>query len=146
MSQTTAPLPDSDALEAELARLRAEVEALRARAEAAEAAADHDVLTPALNRRGFVTALHRAMAYCKRHQVPAVLLYLDLDGFKAVNDGRGHNAGDMLLKIVAQRLKGCIRKSDLAARIGGVRLIDNRLLGEEALSPAAQPASAVAEA
>ena len=105
MSQTTAPLPDSDALEAELARLRAEVEALRARAEAAEAAADHDVLTPALNRRGFVTALHRAMAYCKRHQVPAVLLYLDLDGFKGVNNTYGHAAGDAALVRVAELMR-----------------------------------------
>ncbi len=64
-------------LNAEIERLRAEVEALRLRAEAAEAAADTDVLTPVLNRRGFVTAMNRTMAYCQRHKVPAVLLYLD---------------------------------------------------------------------
>ena len=80
--------------QAEIERLRAEVEALRLRAEAAEAAADHDVLTPALNRRGFVSALRSAMAFCQRHQVPAVLLYLDLDGFKTVNDTLGHAAGE----------------------------------------------------
>ncbi len=119
MSQTTAPLPDSEALEAELARLRAEVEALRARAEAAEAAADHDVLTPALNRRGFVTALHRAMAYCKRHQVPAVLLYLDLDGFKGVNDTYGHAAGDAALVRVAELMRDNLRESDAVGRLGG---------------------------
>jgi hypothetical protein len=78
---------------AEIERLRAEVEALRARAEAAEAAADHDVLTPTLNRRGFVAVLNRTMAYCKRYGAPAVLLYLDLDGFKGVNDSLGHAAG-----------------------------------------------------
>ena len=53
-------------LHAELERLRAEVETLRARAEAAEAAADHDVLTPALNRRGFVDVLNRTLAFCQR--------------------------------------------------------------------------------
>lgn len=126
MSQTTAPLPDSDALEVELARLRAEVEVLRAqtlhleeRAEAAEAAADHDVLTPALNRRGFVTALHRSMAYCKRHQVPAVLLYLDLDGFKGVNDTYGHAAGDAALVRVAELMRDNLRESDAVGRLGG---------------------------
>ncbi len=119
MSQTAVPVADPEALEAELQRLRAEVEALRARAEAAEAAADHDVLTPALNRRGFVAALHRAMAYCKRHQVHAVLLYLDLDGFKGVNDTHGHAAGDAALVRVAELMRDNLRESDAVGRLGG---------------------------
>lgn len=106
-------------LHGELRRLRAEVEALRARAEAAEAAADHDVLTPALNRRGFMTVLQRTMAYCRRHEVPAVLLYLDMDGFKGVNDTLGHPAGDAALKRVAELMLTNLRESDAVGRLGG---------------------------
>ena len=111
---------------AELERLRAEVEALRAhslslekRAEAAEAAADHDVLTPALNRRGFVAAMTRTMAYCTRYAAPAVLLYVDLDGFKRVNDTLGHAAGDAALIQVAELLLANVRESDAVGRLGG---------------------------
>ena len=109
---------DSSVLD-ELTRLRAEVEALRARAEAAEAAAEHDVLTPALNRRGFVAALARTMAYCERYKAPAVLLYLDLDGFKGVNDRLGHAAGDAALVHVARLLLANSRESDAVGRLGG---------------------------
>lgn len=104
---------------AEIERLRAEIEALRLRAEAAEAAADHDVLTPALNRRGFVAAMKSAMAYCQRHAVPAVLLYLDLDGFKGVNDRLGHAAGDAALVHVAELMLANLRESDAVGRLGG---------------------------
>jgi diguanylate cyclase (GGDEF)-like protein len=104
---------------AEIERLRAEVEALRLRAEAAEAAADHDVLTPALNRRGFVAAMKSAMAFCQSHSVPAVLLYLDLDGFKGVNDRLGHAAGDAALVHVAELLRRNLRESDAVGRLGG---------------------------
>lgn len=104
---------------AEIERLRAEVEALRLRAEAAEAAADHDVLTPSLNRRGFVAALRSAMAFCQRHEVPAVLLYLDLDGFKSINDRLGHAAGDAALVHVAQLIRTNLRESDALGRLGG---------------------------
>lgn len=104
---------------AEIERLRAELEALRERAEAAEAAADHDVLTPALNRRGFVAQMKSAMAYCQRHDTPAVLLYLDLDGFKGVNDRLGHAAGDAALVHVAQLMKANLRESDALGRLGG---------------------------
>ncbi len=104
---------------AEIERLRAEVEALRLRAEAAEAAADHDVLTPALNRRGFVAVMRSAMAFCQRHEVPAVLLYLDLDGFKNVNDTLGHAAGDAALVQVAELLRANLRESDAVGRLGG---------------------------
>ena len=104
---------------AEIERLRAEVDALRRRAEAAEAAADHDVLTPALNRRGFVAAMKSAMAFCQRHAVPAVLLYLDLDGFKGVNDRLGHAAGDAALVHVAELMLANLRESDAVGRLGG---------------------------
>lgn len=114
-----APSSDSLDLRAEVERLRAEVEALRARAEAAEAAADHDVLTPALNRRGFVEAVNRTMAWCARYGSPAVLIYLDLDGFKGVNDGLGHAAGDAALVQVAKLLLANVRESDAVGRLGG---------------------------
>ena len=106
-------------LNAEIDRLRAEIEALRRRAEAAEAAADHDVLTPALNRRGFVAVMQRTIAYCRRHRVPAVLLYLDLDGFKGVNDQLGHAAGDAALVRVAELMLANLRESDAVGRLGG---------------------------
>ena len=106
-------------LNAEIDRLRAEIEALRRRAEAAEAVADHDVLTPALNRRGFVAVMQRTIAYCRRHHVPAVLLYLDLDGFKGVNDRLGHAAGDAALVRVAELMLANLRESDAVGRLGG---------------------------
>ncbi|WP_396593696.1 GGDEF domain-containing protein [Brevundimonas sp. R86498] len=125
-AQTDRVTDPLDASRAEIARLRAEVEALRARtleleqrAEAAEAAADHDVLTPVLNRRGFVTAMSRSMAYCTRYKVPAVLLYLDLDGFKRVNDTLGHAAGDAALVRVAELLLENVRATDAVGRLGG---------------------------
>ena len=103
----------------EIERLRAEIETLRRRAELAEAAADHDVLTPVLNRRGFVAAMKGAMAFCQRHGTPAVLLYLDLDGFKSVNDSLGHAAGDAALVHVADLLAANLRESDAVGRLGG---------------------------
>ena len=78
-----------------------------------------DELTGVLNRRGFMDALHRALAYCRRHDVPAVLLYLDLDGFKGVNDTLGHPAGDAALKRVAELMLANLRESDAVGRLGG---------------------------
>ncbi len=106
-------------LSAEILRLRAEVEALRLRAETAEAQAENDVLTPALNRRGVINALNRTMAYCTRYDAPAVLIYLDLDGFKAVNDRLGHAAGDAALVRVAELLLENMRETDAVGRLGG---------------------------
>ncbi|MBK1974936.1 GGDEF domain-containing protein [Brevundimonas diminuta] len=116
--QTTSAGDDAE-LRAEIARLHAEVAALTERAERAEALADHDVLTPALNRRGFMTVLTRNLAYCRRHGVEAALLYLDLDGFKGINDGLGHAAGDAALIAVAELLLANVRESDAVGRMGG---------------------------
>jgi diguanylate cyclase (GGDEF)-like protein len=100
------------ALEAEVAALRAEVKRL-------EALADHDILVPALNRRAFVRELGRTLAYCRRYRAQACVLYLDLDGFKSVNDRMGHPAGDAALIRVAELLTAQVRESDLVARLGG---------------------------
>ncbi|MNU51932.1 Diguanylate cyclase DosC [compost metagenome] len=118
MSPLAVPTAEVD-LHAEIERLRAEVAALTARVETAEALADHDVLTRALNRRGFMTVLNRSMAFCRRHDVQAVLLYLDLDGFKGVNDRLGHAAGDAALVRVADLLLENVRESDAVGRLGG---------------------------
>ncbi len=93
----------------------------RARAQLAEltARAEIDPLTDILNRRGFERELKRSLAYVKRYGTSAALVYLDLDGFKHVNDRHGHAAGDAVLKAVAMVLNRHVRASDLVARLGG---------------------------
>ncbi len=78
-----------------------------------------DEHTTLLNKRGFSEALERTMARTHRYGEPAVLLLIDLDGFKAVNDTHGHLAGDLVLSVVAENLKNSVRKLDDVARLGG---------------------------
>lgn len=82
-------------------------------------AAGHDSLTGLANRGLFQDRLQRVIARVGRVPGRFALLYLDLDKFKEINDLYGHNSGDKMLVEVASRLKGCIRESDTAARIGG---------------------------
>ncbi len=84
-----------------------------------EARADVDPLLDILNRRGFERELARSIAYVKRYGTAAALLFIDLDGFKAINDRHGHAAGDALLKAVVAELKAHVRASDVVARLGG---------------------------
>lgn len=81
--------------------------------------ATHDPLTGLPNRALFLERLTGALAHASRDGSPVAVLYLDLDGFKAVNDTFGHAAGDLLLVTSAQRLRECIRTGDTAARLGG---------------------------
>lgn len=81
--------------------------------------ANVDALTGLANRRRFFDGLGRAVARVRRTNSLGALLYVDLDGFKPVNDTHGHEAGDMLLKQVATRLSAVTRETDMVARLGG---------------------------
>jgi diguanylate cyclase (GGDEF)-like protein/PAS domain S-box-containing protein len=81
--------------------------------------ARYDKLTGLPNRTMFYDHLARALPRAERGGQSLALLFLDLDGFKAVNDTHGHQAGDKLLQRVAERLSGCVRAGDLVSRLGG---------------------------
>jgi len=81
--------------------------------------AEHDVLTELPNRLLFETVVNHDLALAERHPTQSALLAVDLDRFKQVNDTLGHEAGDKVLRMAAQRIKQAIRVSDIAARIGG---------------------------
>lgn len=81
--------------------------------------AEHDPLTDLPNRRQLQSKLDLAIAFSKRSGKKVAVMFIDLDGFKAINDTMGHQAGDCLLKEVAKRLRHGTRDSDLVARLGG---------------------------
>ena len=81
--------------------------------------ASHDDLTDLCTRAAFYEHLSRTLSRARRRGSMIALLFIDLDDFKLVNDSLGHQQGDRVLRGVAQRLKGCLRESEIAARIGG---------------------------
>jgi len=135
----TAPAGSGDSLAAAVARLAACVSATTAYAPALACArhalalaerserrvadlerlAVTDGLTGLLNRRGLEAELARVMAAVRRYREKGVLIYVDLDGFKPINDTYGHAAGDAVLCHVARLLARHIRATDVAARLGG---------------------------
>ena len=100
--------------EANLKLQREIAERVRAQEQIAHLA-EHDVLTALPNRRRF----ERCLAATVEEGGSFAVLYLDLDGFKAINDTHGHDTGDGLLQGVADRLKACLREEDVPARLGG---------------------------
>jgi diguanylate cyclase (GGDEF)-like protein/PAS domain S-box-containing protein len=78
-----------------------------------------DGLTGLANRRGFMEALDKSISRHARGGAPMALLFLDLDGFKQINDHHGHHIGDLALQTFARRLENCVRKGDTVARLGG---------------------------
>jgi diguanylate cyclase (GGDEF)-like protein/PAS domain S-box-containing protein len=93
--------------------------------------ANYDQLTGLPNRTLFMDRLTRRVLEGRRAKTSVGLMFIDLDGFKAINDTLGHDAGDLLLKMTARRLEKCVREADTVARLGGdeftviMPLIDN---------------------
>jgi len=95
------------------------VAALRGHLERERQLSRTDVLTGLANRRAFEEAVELERLRVRRSRLPLSLAWIDLDGFKSVNDGGGHSAGDRLLVAVAAGLRAAVRDSDFVARLGG---------------------------
>ncbi len=114
--------PDEEELDARLRAGRRIVELqaqLVAAREALREQATHDALTGLLNRRALLDSLERGLARSRRETSPLSVVLLDLDHFKPVNDTHGHNAGDLVLREVAARLRHSLRGADAVGRWGG---------------------------
>ena len=111
--------------------------------------ANHDPLTGLPNRKLFRETLTDLLFWGKDNQQLVGLLFLDLDGFKPVNDNLGHDVGDLLLQAVAKRIKNCLRSSDVVCRLGGdefsvilpgvKQLEDSGVVAEKILQTVSQP-------
>jgi diguanylate cyclase (GGDEF)-like protein len=111
--------------------------------------ATHDSLTGLHNRASMTDALEHAVSKARRGGESLAVLFIDLDGFKSVNDTLGHATGDQLLREIAQRLRARVRQSDLVARLGGdefvvmVETVSDRtglqLLADKILTAIAEP-------
>jgi diguanylate cyclase (GGDEF)-like protein len=115
---------------------------------AAELRAATDALTGLSNRAAFSRTLDQATAHADRHAAGFALAFIDLDGFKAINDTYGHAAGDEVLVAVAARARGVARSSDHICRLGGdefVILFDSVVAEEHARRAAARYAAAIEE-
>lgn len=111
--------------------------------------ANYDLLTGFPNRRLFHDRLEQEVKHAERTGAPVALLFIDLDRFKEANDCLGHNAGDMLLRQAAERIRSCIRQKDTVARLGGdeftviladIKTMDQlRTVAEKILAALARP-------
>lgn len=98
-------------------------QAARHRGELQESLALHDQLTGLANRRLLADRISMALIHARRNGSGMAVVYLDLDGFKQINDTLGHGAGDTLLQLVAARVVGAVREEDTVARQGGDEFI-----------------------
>ena len=125
-----------------------DVSAARSMAEQMTHSAQHDFLTGLPNRMLLNDRVNQAIAMSTRHQKKVAVLFLDLDGFKHINDSLGHPTGDKLLQSIAKRLVGCVRTSDTVSRQGGdefVVLLSEAEKSEDAAITARRILDAVSE-
>ena len=114
-----AAIKSEDGVETNILVEGRDISARKAMENQMEHLAHFDQLTGLPNRALFSDRLQQALAIAKREKERMALMFVDLDEFKPINDDLGHDIGDQLLQQVAQRLQGCMRESDTAARIGG---------------------------
>ncbi len=131
-----------------LVKLRQPVARISARLSAQAAEPIEDALTRLPTRTHFETQLAAAVVRCDAGHTKLAMLFIDLDGFKPVNDTFGHSAGDRVLQSVGKRLKACARGSDVVARVGGdefLVLIDRAGTQDEVSSRARQIVDSLSE-
>jgi diguanylate cyclase (GGDEF)-like protein/PAS domain S-box-containing protein len=116
---TKVPIRDESGNVIGLAGITRDINEIRQTEVALQHLATHDVLTGLPNRFLMVDRLSQVLARARRSGAALAILYIDIDRFKEVNDSRGHEFGDLLLRAVAQRLSRSVRQSDTVARIGG---------------------------
>jgi diguanylate cyclase (GGDEF)-like protein len=107
------------ALMAEVETLRRELRSSQHRIQDLEEFADKDPLVPIPNRRAFVRELSRLISFAERYEMPASVIYLDLNNLKQINDTHGHAAGDAALVGIGEILSENVRESDVVGRLGG---------------------------
>lgn len=117
--QTISAVVDAQGMAQHYVSLLSDITALKAHESELEHIAHYDALTGLPNRSLLADRLHQAMAQAQRRGLRVALAFLDLDGFKAINDQYGHEAGDHLLIAVASRMKHTLREGDTLARLGG---------------------------
>ena len=113
------PIRDASGRLLEIEGLLTDITERKKAADEISVLATTDALTGLANRAVFIDRLRQAFAAAQRGAPPFAILYLDLDQFKDINDTLGHSAGDLLLRSVGERLKSCVRETDLVARLGG---------------------------
>ena len=116
-------LAEEEEEEEELLVVVEDITELKAQAAHIEQLAFYDPLTGLPNRSLLRDRVQQVLTHSTRHKNHGAILFIDLDNFKALNDTRGHNIGDLLLIEVAKRLQDCVRSSDTVARMGGDEFI-----------------------
>ena len=115
----TVSLAEAEVLVREIERLRAELDKLESRVDQLDELAHKDPLVHLPNRRSFLASLDRVIERAGRLGRPAAMLFVDVDGLKAINDTFGHRVGDEALQEISKLLLSSVRKTDCVARMGG---------------------------
>jgi diguanylate cyclase (GGDEF)-like protein/PAS domain S-box-containing protein len=149
IEDSVAPINDRDGKATGAVIVFRDVSVTRAMSLQMTHAAEHDFLTGLPNRMLLNDRIRQAIVYAKRHAKQIAVLFLDLDGFKHINDSLGHSVGDKLLQSIGKRLVDCGRASDTVSRQGGdefVVLLSEVQRPEDAAIAATRMLAAVAEA
>jgi diguanylate cyclase (GGDEF)-like protein/PAS domain S-box-containing protein len=149
IEDSVAPIHDREGKATGAVIVFRDVSAARAMAEQMTHSAQHDFLTGLPNRMLLNDRVNQAIALAARHAKKVAVLFLDLDGFKHINDSLGHPIGDKLLQSIAQRLVSCVRGTDTVSRQGGdefVVLLSEMAQQEDAAISALRILDAVAKA